>query len=95
MANGNRVAASWNDILVLVQNIRQDMKSIENDNDHLESLLKSLRSSFRDEGFNIISAHVASTKKQIDEAAPAFNTALKNMTAYAVKLKQAEDAMNR
>jgi hypothetical protein len=95
MTNSNGVAASWNEILVLVRDIKEDMKSIENDNAELDSLLRTLGASFRSEGFNIIKDHIASTKKQIDDAAPAFNHTLKSMTAYAIRLKQFEDTMTR
>jgi hypothetical protein len=85
------VAASWRDILLLVQNIRSNLKRIELYNGTLAVQRMTLEKTFRDEGIDIIRNHTEKTKKQIEDTIPAFDTALKNMVDYAILLKQSEE----
>jgi len=89
------IAASWRDILILVDNIKNNLKNIETSNNRLDEQLNKLSTTFRDEGIDIIRGHIAKTKKQIEDAVPSFNTALQNMVAYACLLKQAEENIHQ
>ena len=85
------VAASWKGILLLIENTKNNLKNIENNNNTLEEQLNKLGTTFKDEGIEIIRKHIANTKKQIEDTVPSFDTVLKNMVTYAFLLKKAED----
>ncbi|GHU46583.1 hypothetical protein FACS1894200_00430 [Spirochaetia bacterium] len=87
------INASWQDIEILVDNITKNLKSIDEYNGALDSQLRMLGATFRDEGITVIQNHIARTKKQIEEAIPDFKVMLGNLLAYARKLKQSEDAI--
>jgi hypothetical protein len=86
-----QVAASWRDILVLVDNIKSNLKKIQLYNGTLAVQLKTLESTFRDEGIDIIRNHIAKTKSQIEETVPEFKIVLEKLIAYAYLLKQSEE----
>ena len=85
------IESSWKDILILVDSMRQNMKNVELGSSSLEARLKSLESSFRDEGIEIIKNHIKKTNEQYSSAVPEFDLVLRKMTEYAILLKQAED----
>ena len=87
------VAASWKDILVLVDRIKRDRKRMVFCRATMELRLKTLEASFKDDGIEIIRNHIANSKKQMEDAIPSFDTVLKNMVAYAYWLKKAEDSI--
>ena len=87
------VAASWKDILLLIENIKNNLKNLENNNNIMEEQLYRLGITFKDEGIEIIRNHIANTKKQIEDTISSFDTVLKNMVTYAFLLKKAEDSI--
>ncbi|GHU46574.1 hypothetical protein FACS1894200_00400 [Spirochaetia bacterium] len=84
------VAASWQDIEILVDNISKNLKSIGEYNSTLDGQLKTLGATFRDEGITVIQSHITKTNKQIEEAVPDFKVMLEKLLKIAIFLKQAE-----
>lgn len=84
------IESSWRNTLLLVENINRNMKNVELESNSLEAKLRSLESSFRDEGIEIIKSHIKKTNEQYASAVPEFYSVLKKMTEYAILLKQAE-----
>jgi hypothetical protein len=84
------VAASWKDILILVDKLEGNLKKVSLYNGTLAVQLKIAEKSFKDEGIEIIQNHISKTKSQIEDAVPEFRAVLKNLTEYARLLKLAE-----
>ena len=86
------VAASWRDMIQLVDGIRGNLRSITDYNSDLESQLRVLGNTFRDDDIGVIQNHVATTKSQIETTIPEFEVVLKKMLEYAQEIKLAETA---
>ena len=87
------VTVSWKDMIQLVDSLRSNLKQITEHNSTLEQQLRTLGSSFQDEGIVIIQNHITTTRRQIDNAVPDFEVVLKKMLEYAHEIKLAETAI--
>ena len=87
------VAVSWRDMIQLVDSIRNNLRHITEYNTTLEQQLRVLGTSFLDDDIAIIQNHITTTKRQIENTVPEFETVLKKMLEYAQEAKLAESAM--
>ena len=87
------VESSPKAILELAKEITQGIKAIQSLNGEMESQLKSLGSSFQDEGFAEVTSYVAKSKSGIESAMPDLQTVITKMTEYAEHLERARHAL--
>lgn len=87
------VESSPKAILELAKDIVQGMKTIQSLNNGMESQLKSLGTTFRDEGFGEVTLYVAKSKSGIENAMPDLQTTITKLTEYAEQLRLAQSAL--
>jgi uncharacterized protein YukE len=85
------VSAAIQALLDLATNINDNVKQSNTLTETLDSQLKTLGSSFQDEGFTIIQNHIATTRKKIEEAQPALRDIIKKLHENAILLKKSEN----
>jgi uncharacterized protein YukE len=85
-----KIEASADAIIELTRGINNSVKQINNLSGTLSSQLRTLGSTFQDEGFLTIQGYISKTQKKVDEAVPDLETVMKKLIEYAELIKQSD-----
>jgi hypothetical protein len=86
------IEASANTIIDLTRGINNSVKQINNLNDTLSSQLKTLGSTFQDEGYATIQGYIVKTQGKVDEAVPDLDRVMNNLLEYAQLINESRKA---
>jgi uncharacterized protein YukE len=91
MADG--IEASAKAIIDLTRDINNDIKKINMLGNELSSQLKTLGSTFRDEGYITIQSYIAKTQQKVNDAVPDLKTVMEKLIEYAELIKESRGSV--
>lgn len=91
MADNTEASASA--IIELTRGINNSIKQINSLGETLSSQLKTLGSTFQDEGYGTIQSYIAKTQNKITDAVPDLKTVMKKLIEYAELIKQSRTSV--
>jgi len=89
-----KVEASAKAIIALTRSINKNIKQINTLGETLSSQLKTLGTTFQDEGFDIIQSYIAKTQKKVEEAVPDLKTVMDRLIEYAEHIRKSRENIN-
>jgi hypothetical protein len=87
------VEASAGAIIDLTRNINNSIKQIHNLNDGLSSQLKTLGSTFQDEGYRTIQGYISKTQTKVNDAVPDLKIVMERLVEYAELIKKSRSTI--
>ena len=91
--SGNGIDASAGAIIELTRNINTSIKRINGLGENLSSQLKTLGSTFQDEGYGTIQGYIAKTQTKVNEAVPDLKLVMERLLEYAELIKQSRSSI--
>lgn len=85
-----QIEASVKSIIELTKEISGYLKKISSLNHNLSTQLKTLGSTFQDEGYAVIQGYVASSQSKVNDAVPDFKVVMEKLIEYARLLRESE-----
>ena len=86
MANG--IDASATAIIDLTRSINNSIKQINSLGETLSSQLKTLGSTFQDEGYGTIQGYISKTQNKVNDTVPDLKMVMERLVEYAELIKQ-------
>ena len=85
-----QIEASSKSVIELAREISDCLKKITSLNQELSNQLKSLGSTFQDEGYAVIQRYVTSSQEKLGRAVPDLKIVMETLIEYARLLKESE-----
>jgi len=86
MADG--IDASASAIIDLTRSINNSIKQINNLGETLSSQLKTLGTTFQDEGYGTVQGYIAKTQNKVNDSVPDLKTVMERLVEYAELIRQ-------
>jgi uncharacterized protein YukE len=86
------IEASADAIIDLTRDINNSVKQINNLSETLSRQLRTLGSTFQDEGYTTIQGYISKTQKKVEQAVPDLDSVMNKLLEYAQLINESRKA---